>query len=673
MKLKCRIFIVAVLLLAIAASPSGPFLNPAGLAGCSKRTDEAHTSKEPLALSGYLKDGPAAPVVFIGLDGVSWNVIDPMIERGELPTFRMLKERGAWGDLISTECYLSSSAWPAMMTGCKPEQTGVYCFAKLDSFEGELLAADSRDVMVPSVWDISSAAGLRTGVVNVPLTWPVRPVNGIMLSGFLTPGVVPIKRSPTVFLRCYRASKPEAARISGITSYSVPLKANKNVFRNKLTVYLLDTLHDKKHHYDTACLIINPVEDKRVVNSESQRVICRIDSLSPWVKLDYADGNGQEWGWARIKLRFDQPTNHLALDAYPVYFDLADTSVNFCYPKRLRGDLIRDLTRYFPYAGYLRSDILNFIEDKERYLDYFYRYEKWDFFLFEFQETDKMLHEDGDGPYTQELHRRLDGALGRFIDTLPENVTLFIASDHGFKPYRYKIGLNAWFEQLGLVVRDAQSRIDRKRSFLFHNEWNIYVNRPLLEREYERIPDFSVPQGADVYEAFLDYLINLGADFKTPGSGTPMPMRFSRYAEPNVGAAPDLLVQGGYGDYRALMVDNPNRSTDVFMELGGAGDAWYHRREGIFLAYGNNIEPGVHLDPKPITWVAPTMLYALGIPPAASFDGRVIEEIFDGGFRGKHPMAVYAYYADLQEIDRSISAEEREKLEEKLRSLGYME
>lgn len=673
MKKRFMPFILAWCAAVVCGSLTGRPVDPFCVLGCSRKTPEQKLAGRPVALSGYLQNGPASKVVFIGLDGVSWNVIDPMIERGELPTFKMLKEGGAWCDLRSTDCFISSAAWPAMMTGCNPEKVGVYSFAKIDSFEGELLPADARDVMVPSVWDIASAAGLKTAVVNVPLTYPVRPVNGIMVSGFLTPGVVPVKRAPTTIMRCYRAGVREASKFTGVSSHSVPLKAKKNIFRNKFTIYLLDMSADGANEYDTACLIIDPVQGKRIEAELSQRVFCKIDSLSPWVKLNYATEGGQKWGWARIKVRYNRPVNEIEVDAYPVYFDLADTSVAICYPERLRADMIRDLTRYFPYTGYLKSDILNFVHDKEEYLNYFHDYDDWDFFLFEFQEPDKMLHEDGDGPYTQELHRRVDAVLGRFIAGLPDDITLFIASDHGFTPYARKIGLNAWFDSLGLLARDDQGKMDRSRSFVFHFEWNIYVNRSLLEREHERIPGFVVPDGVSVYEAFLDYLIDLGAGFTAPGSGVPMPLRFFRYPAGSVGSVPDLLVHGGYDGYRVLMIDNPDRAKQVVIDLDTSGEIWYHRPEGLFIAYGNTIQKGLHLPAKSITDVAPTMLYALGLPSAAYFDGRVVEEMFDTAFRNAHPLRIYAYFEDVQEIDRAEKSGDREKLEDKLRAIGYIE
>ena len=41
--------------------------------------------------------------------------------------------------------------------------------------------------ILPSVWDVASYAGRRVAVVNVPVTYPVHAINGVMVSGMMTP------------------------------------------------------------------------------------------------------------------------------------------------------------------------------------------------------------------------------------------------------------------------------------------------------------------------------------------------------------------------------------------------------------------------------------------------------------------------------------------------------
>jgi hypothetical protein len=55
-------------------------------------------------------------VVLIGLDGASWNLLDPMVKAGELPHFKALMDRGVSADLASVPPFLSPSVWTSIAT-----------------------------------------------------------------------------------------------------------------------------------------------------------------------------------------------------------------------------------------------------------------------------------------------------------------------------------------------------------------------------------------------------------------------------------------------------------------------------------------------------------------------------------------------------------------------------
>jgi hypothetical protein len=60
---------------------------------------------------------PRDEVWIIGLDGADWEILDPMIERGELPNLAKLREDGAYGRLRSEEPMLSPMLWTSIATG----------------------------------------------------------------------------------------------------------------------------------------------------------------------------------------------------------------------------------------------------------------------------------------------------------------------------------------------------------------------------------------------------------------------------------------------------------------------------------------------------------------------------------------------------------------------------
>jgi predicted AlkP superfamily phosphohydrolase/phosphomutase len=128
-------------------------------------------------------------VLIIGLDGATWDLFAPWAASGKMPALAGLMRRGTWGVLHSTVPALTLPAWSSFMTGKNPGGHGVYGFRRLpwNRYEGTGLA-NARDLRTTTIWDAAAAAGRRVGVVNVPPSYPIRPVaNGFVVGCMLTP------------------------------------------------------------------------------------------------------------------------------------------------------------------------------------------------------------------------------------------------------------------------------------------------------------------------------------------------------------------------------------------------------------------------------------------------------------------------------------------------------
>lgn len=109
--------------------------------------------------------------------------------RSQLPTLNSLIERGRSARLESCVPAITVPAWACMMSSQDPGQLGIYGFRnRADHSYEHMTIATARAMHAPRVWDLLGAAGSRVGVVGVPLTYPVQPVNGELVSCFLTPG-----------------------------------------------------------------------------------------------------------------------------------------------------------------------------------------------------------------------------------------------------------------------------------------------------------------------------------------------------------------------------------------------------------------------------------------------------------------------------------------------------
>lgn len=129
----------------------------------------------------------AAPrLLVIGLDGLEPSLLERW--QDGLPHFQRLLSESISGPLESVVPPISVPAWSSMLSGKDPGELGLYGFRnRADRSYSRMRVASSRDVTVDRVWDILSRAGRRVGVVGVPQTYPPSPVNGVMISGFLTP------------------------------------------------------------------------------------------------------------------------------------------------------------------------------------------------------------------------------------------------------------------------------------------------------------------------------------------------------------------------------------------------------------------------------------------------------------------------------------------------------
>jgi predicted AlkP superfamily phosphohydrolase/phosphomutase len=130
--------------------------------------------------------------LIIGLDGATFDLLGPMIQAGDLPTLSGLMSRGAHGRLHTRFNSNSAAAWSSMVTGYNPGRHGIYHFSRAlqhsDAGTG-WSPVTARDRQEAPFWRLLSAAGQRVSVINVPITYPADPINGVMLAGMDTPSL----------------------------------------------------------------------------------------------------------------------------------------------------------------------------------------------------------------------------------------------------------------------------------------------------------------------------------------------------------------------------------------------------------------------------------------------------------------------------------------------------
>jgi predicted AlkP superfamily phosphohydrolase/phosphomutase len=145
--------------------------------------------------------------LILGLDGATWTNLRPLAERGEMPTLRRLMAEGAWGDLESTIPALTPPAWASLVTGTNPGKHGIYHFRHTpagDYYQRRLNTA--RDIHSATLWQRLGQRGKQVGVINVPLSHPVYPVNGFITSDAFAPDSKHVQVYPRELMAAFFAN-----------------------------------------------------------------------------------------------------------------------------------------------------------------------------------------------------------------------------------------------------------------------------------------------------------------------------------------------------------------------------------------------------------------------------------------------------------------------------------
>jgi len=603
----------------------------------------------------------SGPVVFVGIDGASWEFLDPLIARGILPNLRRIKREGTHGTLRSIDCFVSPPAWATMLSGYLPEKTGVYSFGKWDPDGQEFASVNADDVEVPRVWEVASHGGRTVGIFNVPMSYPPQPVNGVIVSGMMTP----VERAePRVATPVPRHSRDEQPSEDPVKSYS---PARRTVTDDSLNTYswsLHDTADDGIKDYDMVSLTVVAGTGPGGGGTATSYAF-RVGDFSPWVRIQSMRNGEVEDAWCKFAI-VKTPDGQYDTRISPAFFAI---EAQYAYPDTM-ADYLENTFGYYTPGVFVGAELVpSMTEMAASHASWFYDLDDWDLYLYVFTQSDNIHHLTGFSAAAIDVYRRIDRFVGEVMDKMPEDGTLIIASDHGFGRYTTGLDLNLFFEGLGLLSRRGDNTIDFDRSLVFHHIWHLYFNDKRITREALTQFAIDVPGSADPADVFAAYLQQV---FKAIPSadGTTVSLKLRRLPADAAGDAPDMAVTGTHDE---MVVDflglEPPRPA-VIHNLEGNERGW-HIREGIFMAWGRGIRQGHEADPQNIQDVAPTILYLLGLPVAADMDGRVMADVLERRLLAERALYRVTDYTGISRRS-SPSDAERESLEDKLRSLGYI-
>ncbi|MDP2598920.1 MAG: alkaline phosphatase family protein [Candidatus Liptonbacteria bacterium] len=128
---------------------------------------------------------PRKRVFVFGIDGATPDLVFRKW-RKDLPAMSRLMADGVYARSRSSVPPISIAAWGSLFSGKDPSELGVFGY-NYRKPNGEMDIITAEQVREPRVWDILDKQNKRTIALYIPLTFPVKKLNGAMVSDFLTP------------------------------------------------------------------------------------------------------------------------------------------------------------------------------------------------------------------------------------------------------------------------------------------------------------------------------------------------------------------------------------------------------------------------------------------------------------------------------------------------------
>ncbi|MFP4050468.1 MAG: alkaline phosphatase family protein [Thermoplasmata archaeon] len=121
--------------------------------------------------------------VIIGIDGVPFHLIRDLAKSGDMPNFASLIDEGHFSKMRSAIPEVSNVNWSSMVTGKNPGEHGIYGFTELIQGTYTVSFPDRRALKAEEFWK----DGRGHIILNVPATYPAEEINGVMVTGFVSP------------------------------------------------------------------------------------------------------------------------------------------------------------------------------------------------------------------------------------------------------------------------------------------------------------------------------------------------------------------------------------------------------------------------------------------------------------------------------------------------------
>src|SRR5712692_558342 len=163
-------------------------VRPASAAAPVERSMESSAVEaSDVATRDWRPAGTSHPVIWLGLDGLDWEILDRLSSEGKMPNWSRLVSEGYSSKLTSFVPILSPVVWTTIATGVGPDVHRVLDFQEVAPKTGQKIPISGLSRAVPAIWNLASAAGKKVGVVGWWATHPAEEVKGFFVTDHASP------------------------------------------------------------------------------------------------------------------------------------------------------------------------------------------------------------------------------------------------------------------------------------------------------------------------------------------------------------------------------------------------------------------------------------------------------------------------------------------------------
>ncbi len=121
-------------------------------------------------------------VLLLGWDGADWQIIQPLVDAGQMPHVERLLNEGVMGNLATLRPMLSPMLWTSVATGKRADRHGVCGFVEPRADGQGIRPVANTSLQAQTLWSILTREGLNSAVVDWYATHPAPRVGGTVVS-----------------------------------------------------------------------------------------------------------------------------------------------------------------------------------------------------------------------------------------------------------------------------------------------------------------------------------------------------------------------------------------------------------------------------------------------------------------------------------------------------------